>query len=123
MLKANKEGYTIWVKLPEECGYKGYSVKCVYRYVKQEEKYALSMWLVKDDMKDNLQVEDQEIDMQYLSGTKENIERKIWEKIVQASLSGYFDYYIEKYRYTYQCLSAGNDLYEGEMPVYKKGCV
>ena len=35
MLNTVREGYTIRIKLPEECGYVGYSVKCTYKHNKK----------------------------------------------------------------------------------------
>lgn len=114
MLKPIREGYTIRIKLPAECGYEGYSVKCTYKYNKQKEKYCLSMWLKRDDIDDDFKIDSQEIDTQYISGTKETIESNICKTVEQASLSGYFDYYIERFEYTYDCFDRGNELFEQE---------
>lgn len=109
-----REGYTIRINLPEECGYKGYSVKCTYKYNKPKGKYKLSMWLKRNDIADDFKIDSQEIDTQYISGTKETIESNIMRIVEQASLSGYFDYYIERFKYTYDCFEKGNDLFETE---------
>ena len=114
MLKAIREGYTIKVNLPEECGYKGYSVKCTYRYIKSKEKYLLSMWLRRNDIADDFKIDSQEIDTQLISGTKETIEENILRIVEQASLSGYFDHYVERFQYTYDCFERGNEFFEAE---------
>lgn len=109
-----REGYTIRIQLPEECGYKGYSVKCTYKYNKTKEKYSLSMWLKRDDIDDDFKIDSQEIDTQYIPGTRETIENNIFRIVEQASLSGYFNYYIERFEYTYDCFDRGNELFEKE---------
>ena len=114
MQKVIREGYTIRINLSEECGYEGYSVKCTYKYNKQKEKYLLSMWLRRNDIDDDFKIDSQEIDTQYISGTKETIEDNIYRIVEQASLSGYFDHYIERFKYTYDCFERGNELYEQE---------
>lgn len=97
MPKTAKEGYTIMVKLPEECGYTGYSVKCTYKYIKQNGKYSLSMWIMNGKNHNNLSICPQEIDTKYISSTKENIEKDIRRIVTDASLSGYFDEYIDRF--------------------------
>lgn len=114
MLKLIREGYTIRIQLPEECGYKGYSVKCTYKYNKSKEKYLLSMWLKRDDIDDNFKIDSQETDAQYIHGSKETIEDNIIRIVEQASLSGYFNHYIERFEYTYNCFGRGNELFEQE---------
>lgn len=114
MLKLIREGYTIRIQLPEECGYKGYSVKCTYKYNKSKEKYLLSMWLKRDDIDDNFKIDSQETDAQYIPGSKETIEDNIIRIVEQASLSGYFNHYIERFEYTYNCFGRGNELFKQE---------
>lgn len=114
MLKPIREGYTIRIQLPEECGYEGYSVKCTYKYNKQKEKYRLAMWLKRDDIDDDFKIDSQETDTQYIYGTKETIENNICRIVEHASLSGYFDRYIERFKYTYDCFERGDELYEQE---------
>lgn len=72
------------------------------------------MWLKRDDIDDDFKIDSQEIDTQYISGTKENIEDNIIRIVEQASLSGYFDHYIERFKYTYDCFERGNELFEQE---------
>lgn len=114
MLRYKNKGCTIEIDLPEECGYEGYSAECTYRYDKEKEKYLLSMWLKRKDIDDKFKIDSQEIDTQYISGTKENIKQNICKIVEQASLSGFFDHYIERYEYTYKCFDRGNDIFEKE---------
>ena len=105
MVKYTNKGYTIEINLPEECGYEGYSVECTYQYDKLKEKYLLSMWLKKNGINGKFKIDSQEIDTQYISGTKETIRQNICRIVEQASLSGFFDYYIERYEYTHKCFN------------------
>lgn len=110
MLNRKRKGYTIEIALPEECGYKGYSVECTYKYNKPKEKYSLSMWLKRNDIHDKFKIDLQEIDTQYIPGTRENIEENICRIVEQASLSGFFTQYIERFEYTCKCFDIGNSL-------------
>lgn len=114
MQKIIREGYTIRMKLPKECGYKGFWVKCTYKYDIRKEKYRLSMWLKRDDIDDDFRIDSQEIDTQYIPGTKETIEDNIRRIVEQAGKSGYFDYYIKRFAYTYHCFERGDELFEAE---------
>ncbi len=104
-----KEGYTVRVPLPEECGYLGYSVKCTYKYDKIIGKYYLSMWLSREDIDDDFRIDAQEIDAQYIRGTRRTINNNIKRIVANASLSNYFDNYIKRFEYTYDCFECGND--------------
>jgi len=97
-----------------ECGHENYSVKCTYKYNKKLEKYSLDMWLMRNDIDDEFQIRSQEIDKQYIFGTKETIEDNICRIVEQASLSGYFDDFIKRFEYTYECFDRGNELFERE---------
>ncbi len=115
MLRYENKGYTIEINLPEECGHEGYSVECTYQYDKEKEKYLLSMWIKRSDINDKFKIDSQEIDTQYISGTKETIRQNICRIVEQASLSEYFDHYIKRYEYIYKCFDKGNELLEKEM--------
>lgn len=104
-----KEGYTVRVPLPEECGYLGYSVKCTYKYDKIIGKYYLSMWLSREDIDDDFRIDAQEIDAQYIRGTRRTINNNIKRIVANASLSNYFDNYIKRFEYTYDCFECGDD--------------
>lgn len=114
MLRYQNKGQVIEIKLPEECGHEGYSIECRYLFDKVRGKYLLSMWLKRDNVDDTFKIDSQEIDTQYISSTKETIKSNICRIVEQASLSGYFDYYIERYEYTYKCFDRGNELFEQE---------
>lgn len=116
MLRPKFKGYTIEIKLPEECanGYKGYSIECTYRYLKSQEKYLISMWLKREDISDKFKIDSQEVNTLPLSGTKETIVDNICRVIEQGGLSGFFDEYIRRFEYTYNCFERGNDIYEME---------
>lgn len=114
MLRHKNEGYVIKVHLPEECGFDEYSIECRYKYNKQNDKYLLSMWLIREDIDDRFKIDGQEIDAQYIHSSRETIKQDICRIVEQASLSGFFDYYIQRYEYTYLCFDRGNDLCEKE---------
>lgn len=110
MLRYENKGYLIDVKLPES----DYSVLCRYKYDKNKDKYLLSMWLMRNDIDDTFKIDSQEIDTQYISGDKSTIRDNIVKIIEQAYDSNFFDYYIERFEYTYKCFDKGNDFYEPE---------
>ena len=114
MLRFENKGYVIKVNLPEEDKYKGYSVECRYLYDTQKEKYSLSMWLICKTIDHRFKIDSQEIDTQYISGDKSTIRDNIVKIIEQAYDSNFFDYYIERFEYTYKCFDKGNDFYESE---------
>ena len=74
MQKNYYQGTMITVELPKN-QYKGYVVDCVYRYVKDMNKYALSMWLRNTEVDDRMQICSQEINTQYITSTRENIKK------------------------------------------------
>lgn len=109
-----RKGYSIEIDLPEEHGYKGYTVVCTYKYNTQFNKYSLEMELKYKDIGDSFRIDRQEIDTQYISGTRETIEDNIERIVNQACMSGFFDEYIKRYEYTFMCFEKGNELYEQE---------
>lgn len=107
MIKYKNKRTTITIDLPEECGHEGYSVDCSYFYDKNEKQYLVSMELFRNDIKDK-----QLIDSQYINGDENAIEFNIRHIVEYASMSGYFEKYIQKYEYTYKCFDKGNDFFE-----------
>ena len=107
MIKYRDKRTTITIDLPEECGYKGYSVDCSYFFDKDKKQYLVSMELFRNDIRDK-----QSIDSQYVDGNKNTIDYNIRHIVEYASMSGYFEKYIQKYEYTYQCFDRGNDFFE-----------
>lgn len=107
-----REGYTIKIKLPEK--YKNYYAKCTYKYNKRLGKYSLSMWLQRNDINDDFKIDSQEIDTQYISGTRETIESNIYRVVEQMCSTGFFEKYIERFEYTYRCFDKGDAFFEKE---------
>ena len=114
MLRYENKGYIIEIKLPGEHGHNGYSVECRYKYDTEKEKYLLSMWLKRNDIDVRFKIDSHKIDTQYISGEKESIKQNICKIVEQASLSGFFDYYINQYEYICKCFDRGNELFEKE---------
>lgn len=104
-----RKGYTLEFNL-REYGYNNYYAVCTYKYDKKKEKYSLSMWIKRKDINDKFKIDSQEIDTQYINGTKETIEDNIDRVIEQAGLSGFFDEYIQRYEYTYKCCDIGDEI-------------
>ena len=107
MIKCRNKRTTLTIDLPEECGHTGYSVDCSYSFDKDQKQYLLSMELFRNDISDK-----QTIDEQYINGDEITIEYNIRRVVEYASMSGYFDKYIEKYEYTYKCFDKGNEFFE-----------
>ncbi len=111
MLKRNYLGTTISFELPEN-QYKGYVVDCTYKFMKHINKYAVNMWLRRSDISDRLPIKSQEINTQYITSNKDEIQNDIGNMIEQAANSTFFDEYIERFEYYVKCFSCGNDQYE-----------
>lgn len=114
MLRYENKGQVIEIKLPEECGHEGYKVECRYKYDKTAGKYSLSMWLKHESIDDTFKIDSQEIDTQYISGNPDTIRFNICRIVEQASLSGFFEPYIQRYEYTYRCFEKGMEILEKE---------
>lgn len=116
MLRYYSKGHTIEINLPVRGNkkYMGYSAECTYKYVKDQDKYLLSMWLKRKDIGDKFKIDSQEIDTQYISGTRETIVENICRIVDQATSSGFFDSYIDNFEYTYKCFDYGNDHFESQ---------
>ena len=76
MKQLKRKGFTVESDLGRY-GYKDYSVECTYQYDKKEGKYLLRMGLKPKYFSSRIKIEFNEIDIQYISGTRENIERRI----------------------------------------------
>ena len=105
MLRNFYQGTMITVELPKN-QYKG--------YVKDMNKYALSMWLRNTEVDDRMQICSQEINTQYITSTRENIKKDVCAIVEQAANSSYFDKSIETYEYTQKCFERGNAEFENE---------
>lgn len=113
MLRKYYLGTTISFELPEN-KYKGYLVDCTYRYIKYMDRYAVNMWLRHKYIDDRIQISSQEINTQYISSDKENIQSDIATLIEQAANSTFFDEFINRYEYFGECFDRGNTLFEHE---------
>ena len=108
MLRYKNKGFTIEVGLPDSL----YSVICCYNFNKYKEKYQLSMWLKKVVIDDAFKIDSQKIDTTYFTSTKDNVKMDICQIIDEMYKSGFFDYYIDRFEYTYKCFDIGNDYME-----------
>ena len=113
MFRYKNKGYTMEIRLPKD-KYKGYSVECRYQYNKKEEKYLISMWLLRDTIDDRFKIDSQKIDTQYISGTRETIRSNICRIVEQACLTGYFDSFIHDFETLYECFDKGFELLSKE---------
>lgn len=111
MLKKNYLGTTISFALPEN-QYKGYVVDCTYKFIKHLNKYAVTMWLRRTDIDDRLQITSQEVNTQYISSDKDNIQNDLGNIIGQAANSTFFDEYVERFEHYEKCFDYGNTHYE-----------
>ncbi len=110
---AKYKGKTVEFDL-NEYGYKGYVATCTYKYYKKRDKYSLEMELKHRDICDGFRIDRQEIDTQYISGSRETIMDNIERIVEQACLSGFFDEYIKRYEYIFQCFNKGDEFFEKE---------
>ena len=113
MFRYKNKGYTMEIRLPKD-KYKGYSVECRYQYNKKEEKYLISMWLLRDTIDDRFKIDSQKIDTQYISGTRETIRPNICRIVEQACSTGYFDSFIRDFEKLYECFDKGFELLSKE---------
>ncbi len=113
MNRLKRKGYVVETDL-KRYGYKGYFLECTYKYDKEKEKYLLRMGLKPKNSNSRIKIEFNEIDTQYVPGTKENIEDHIDRIIEQAAISKFFDAYIEQFEYECKCFDIGNEILEKE---------
>lgn len=112
--KARGLGFTREVKIPEECGFNGYYAICTYKYIPDKEKYRLSMHIRTNKYSDSYKIDTQNIDTQYISGTRENIQSNIDRIVEHAAISGFFTSYIQKYEYLHECMKLGEEIMRGK---------
>ena len=89
-------------------------MECTYRYDKKVEKYSLSMWLKRNDIGNKYKIESQEIDTQFIPGTRETIIENICTIVANASSVGYFDFFIQRYEDEMRSFERGEELFEKE---------
>ena len=120
LMQPKFKGNTLIIEL-SDFGYENYFVECAYRFDKHEDKYALSMWLNRNDIEDLMRLSTKKVDTQYIPGTKETIIENICRIVCQAATVAdeetgkkYFDHYVERYEYELACFERGNELFEQE---------
>lgn len=113
MNKVKRKGFVVEIDL-KVYGYEDYFVECTYMYDKNVEKYLLRMGLKPKYYNNRIKIEFNEIDTQYIHGTKENIESHIYRIVDQAASTGFFDRYIKQFEYECKCFEKGNELFEKE---------
>lgn len=113
MNQLKRKGFVVEADL-SKYGYDDYSVECTYQYDKEKGKYLLRMGLKPKHFNNRIKIEFNEIDTQYLSGTKENIERHIKKLIDFAASSKFFDEHINQFEYECKCFDIGNEILEKE---------
>lgn len=112
-MKYTNDGYGMTLALSQfdqDVKYKGYAVKCQYKYHKKKEKYILHMWLKRLDIDHTLKIDHLDIDKQYISGTQKTIRPNICRIVEQAMKHQFFDKYIADYEYIIQCFEKGNEV-------------
>lgn len=119
LMQPQFKGNTITIEL-SDFGYENYIVECAYYFDKHEDKYALSMWLNRNDIEDRMMLSSKKVDTQYIPRTKETIVENICRIVHHAATiendNGvrYFDYFVEIYEYELACFDRGNELFEKE---------
>lgn len=109
-MRAKFKGATIEINLPKGSKRNGYLVECTYKYDKKVEKYLLSMWLKRNDINNKFQIRSQEIDTQYITGTKETIVDNICRVVEQMCIHNFFNEYIDRYEYELSCFERGDEI-------------
>lgn len=119
LMQPQFKGNIITIEL-SDFGYENYIVECAYHFDKHEDKYALSMWLNRNDIEDRMMLSSKKVDTQYIPGTRETIVENICRIVHHAATiendNGvrYFDYFVERYEYELACFDRGNELFEKE---------
>lgn len=113
IMKPKCKGNSLEIDL-SNWGYSNYIAECVYYFDKCKEKYSLSIYLKRKDIEAKMKLSSKKIDTQYISGTKETIIENICRIVHEASISGYFNHYIQRYEYELACFERGNELFEQE---------
>lgn len=119
LMQPKFKGNALTIEL-SDFGYKNYFVECVYHFDKTNGKYALSMWLNRNDIEDRMMLSSKKVDTQYISGTKGTIVENICRIVHQASTVPnkdgirYFDHFVKRYEYELACFERGNELFEQE---------
>lgn len=107
-MKYENGGNVITIKL-EDYGYARYSAECLYRFDKTVGKYVLTIRLKHESIEQTYKIDTQDIDTQYISGTRETIRSNICKIVERACQMKYFDKYIAEYEYAQKCFYIGDE--------------
>ena len=121
MMRPKYNGNTLEFNL-SRWGYHNYIAECAYHFDKREEKYSLSMWLMRNDLEDRMRLSSKKINTQYIHGTRETIVENICRIVYQAANDvineetgeKFFDRFVKWYEYELTCFERGNELFEQE---------
>ena len=116
-IEYENNGYGITLPLSqfnEAEKYQNYAVACQYRYVRDKEKYLVQMWLCRKDLDSRFKLDHQDIDTQYLSGTRDTIRPNLCRVVEQGMRSGFFDSYIDNFEFICACFDRGLEIMESE---------
>ena len=116
-IKYFSEGYGMTLPLSQfnsDEKYRGYAASCRYKYIKDKDKYSLSMWLKHKTIDSLFRIEYEGIDTQYISGDRDTIRDNIC-RIVQIMMEqSRFDYFIDRYEYDMKCFEKGSEILDAE---------
>lgn len=92
----------------------GYSALTFYKYISNKDKYELSIWLKRKDIDDIFSISGQKIDTQLITSSRDNVRSDVGRVIEMMCQKEMFDYYIERFEFTYKCCDLGGDILERE---------
>ena len=116
-IKYFSEGYGMTLLLSQfdsDEKYRGYAASCRYKYIKNKDKYSLSMWLKHKTIDSLFRIEYEGIDTQYIPGDRDTIRDNICRIVQQMMETKQFDLYIERFEYDMMCWEKGIELIEAE---------
>ena len=116
-IKYFNEGYGMTLPLSQfnsDEKYRGYAASCRYKYIKDKDKYSLSMWLKHKTIDSLFRIEYEGIDTQYISGDRDTIRDNICRIVQQMMEQSRFDYFIDRYEYDMKCCEKGAEILDGE---------
>lgn len=92
----------------------GYSALAFYRFLAGKNKYELSIWLKRKDIDDIFSIGGQKIDTQLVTTDRDHVRNDVGRIIEMMCEKEMFDYYIERFEYTYKCCDLGGDILEAQ---------
>lgn len=92
----------------------GYSVISFSKYLHNQDKYELSLWMRRKDIDDMFSIGGQKIATQMISSSKETIREDVQKIIEYMCQNNLFDEYIERFEFTYKACDLGGDILEAE---------